>query len=110
MSKVKYTDPIKFLKGKISKEDETIYKEMYGDAFTSKINHPRDLNQIPYTAEELERQNRFKTAQTNAATELANAAKKAAAFARWKALRGTKNAFKTLRGMVIAEEYAKLTA
>ena len=108
MSKVKFDDPVLSLRGKICKHANTIYKEMYGEHFTSRI---CNLRTNPYDEDELALQAMFKQAVTNAKAELAVEATKAEAQKRFMAQKKTsKKPFKTLRGMVIAEQYAILKA
>ena len=101
MSQVKLEAPFQHFKGKICKHTQIIYKEMNGNKFTSQICHPRNK---PFTAEELARQTKFKTAALSARTILADQTQRAAAEAEFKA----QNKYNTLYGYVFAQEYAKL--
>lgn len=105
MAKPIFDDPVKALRGKICRHSETIFKQMYGDSFTSKICNPRTK---PFSADEQARQTKFKTAHTNALAILADPQQKATAEERFYAQKGQKGAYKTLIGMLVAEEYAKL--
>ena len=101
MSQVKYETPFKAFRGKICKHTDIIYKKMGNTAFTSQICNPRTK---PFSAEELARQDKFKTAATTVRTILADATQRAAAEAGFKA----QSKYTTLYGFVFAREYAKL--
>lgn len=105
MSKIKLEVPFQQFRGKVCKHSQIIFKQMYGTKFTSQICNPRTK---PFTADEQARQTKFKTAHTNALAILADPQQKATAEERFYAQKGQKGAYKTLTGMLVAEEYAKL--
>ena len=101
MSKINLEAPFTAFRGKICKHSKIIFAQRKGTQYTSQICNPRTK---AYSAEELARQAKFKSALTNANTALADATQKAAyetAFA-------GQSKYKSLRGYVIAMEYAKL--
>lgn len=108
MSKVIYDDPVKALKGRICTHTDVIYKEMYGTKFTSKICNPRDLSELPFSDEELQRQSKFKTAHQNALDIRKDSEKFKAARKRFVEQKRKGGKYKTVLGMLIAEEYSKL--
>lgn len=110
MSKVKYDDPVKSLKGKICKHSETIYKEMYGTNFTTKICNPRDLKISPYTEKEVTVHNLFKQARAAADAIMADSEQKAEAIKRFLKQKNESGKYATPRGMLIAEQFALLKA
>ena len=101
MSSIKLEAPFQAFRGKICKHSKIIFAQRKGTNYTSQICNPRTK---AYSAEELARQQKFATALTNANTALADATQKAAYEAAFKA----QSKYKTLRGFVIAQEYAKL--
>ena len=101
MSKINLEAPFQSFRGKICKHSKIIFAQRGQTQYTSQICNPRTK---AYSAEELARQATFKTALTNASTALADATQKTAyetAFA-------GQSKYKSLRGYVIAMEYAKL--
>ncbi len=101
MSKINLEAPFTAFRGKICKHSKIIFAQRGDTQYTSQICNPRTK---AYSAEELARQAKFKTALANASTALADATQKAAyetAFA-------GQSKYKSLRGYVIAMEYAKL--
>ena len=101
MSKINLEATFQSFRGKICKHSKIIFAQRKGTQYTSQICNPRTK---AYSAEELARQAKFKTALTNASSALADATQKAAyetAFA-------GQSKYKSLRGYVIAMEYAKL--
>ena len=101
MSKINLEAPFQSFRGKICKHSKISFAQRKGTQYTSQICNPRTK---AYSAEELARQAKFKSALTNANTALADATQKAAyetAFA-------GQSKYKSLRGYVIAMEYAKL--
>jgi len=101
MSLFKLEVPFRALRGKICRHSKIIFAQRKGTNYTSQICHPRTK---PFSADELARQTKFATAIANAGTAMADPAQLAAyqtAFAKQKR-------YKTLRGYVIAQEYAKL--
>lgn len=110
MSKVVYEDPVKHLKGKVCKHSTTIYKEMYGTDFTTRICNPRNMTNNPFSADELARQELFKQARAAADAILADDAQRKTATERFNKQKSNPKGYKTLRGMLIAEEYANLKA
>ena len=101
MSKYNLEVPFTAFKGKICKHSKIIFAQRGQTQYTSQICNPRTK---AYSEEELARQNKFKTALTNANTALADATQKAAYETAFKA----QSKYKTLRGYVIAKEYEKL--
>ena len=101
MSSIKLEAPFQTFRGKICKHSKIIFAQRKGTNYTSQICNPRTK---AYSEEELARQQKFATALTNANTALADATQKAAYEAAFKA----QSKYKTLRGFVIAQEYAKL--
>ena len=101
MSSIKLEAPFQAFRGKICKHSKIIFAQRGGTQYTSQICNPRTK---AYSEEELARQNKFKTALTNANTALADATQKAAYETAFKA----QSKYKTLRGYVIAMEYAKI--
>ena len=102
MSSIKLEAPFQAFRGKICKHSKIIFAQRKGTNYTSQICNPRTK---AYSAEELARQQKFATALTNANTALADATQKAAYEAAFKA----QSKYKTLRGFVIAQEYARLS-
>jgi hypothetical protein len=101
MSNIKLEAPFTAFRGKICKHSKIIFAQRGQTQYTSQICNPRTK---AFSEAELARQNKFKTAITNANTALADATQRAAyetAFA-------GQNKYKSLRGYVIAQEYAKL--
>ena len=101
MSSIKLEAPFQAFRGKICKHSKIIFAQRGQTQYTSQICNPRTK---VYSEEELARQNKFKTALTNANTALADATQKAAYETAFKA----QSKYKTLRGYVIAMEYAKI--
>ena len=101
MSSIKLEAPFQAFRGKICKHSKIIFAQRGQTQYTSQICNPRTK---AYSEEELARQNKFKTALTNASTALADATQKAAYETAFKA----QNKYKSLRGYVIAMEYAKI--
>ena len=99
MSKIKLEAPFRQFRGKICKHSDIIYKEMYGETFTSQICKP-------YTGEpsaaQIAQRERFAQAKANVqalSSEEVQAYK--AAFAK-------QRKYKTLQGYMLAQEMAKL--
>ena len=103
MSKINLEAPFQAFRGKICKHSKIIFVKRGDTSFTSQICNPRTKE---YSADELARQNKFKTAVTNANTALADPTEKATYEAAFKA----QSKYKSLRGYVIAMEYQKLGA
>lgn len=101
MSKINLEAPFQSFRGKICKHSKIIFAQRGDTQYTSQICNPRTK---AYSAEELARQAKFKTALTNANTALADSTQKAAYETAFKA----QNKYKSLRGYVIAKEYEKL--
>ena len=101
MSSIKLEAPFQAFRGKICKHSKIIFAQRGQTQYTSQICNPRTK---AYSAEELARQQKFATALTNANTALADATQKAAYETAFKA----QSKYKTLRGYVIAMEYAKI--
>ena len=101
MSSIKLEAPFQAFRGKICKHSKIIFAQRGQTQYTSQICNPRTK---PYSATEVARQQKFATALTNANTALADATQKAAYETAFKA----QSKYKTLRGYVIAQEYAKL--
>ena len=101
MSSIKLEAPFQAFRGKICKHSKIIFAQRGQTQYTSQICNPRTK---AYSEEELARQQKFATALTNANTALADATQKAAYETAFKA----QSKYKTLRGYVIAMEYAKI--
>ena len=101
MSQIKLEAPFKSFRGKICKHSDIIYKKIRQTNYTSQICNPRTK---PYTAAEIARQEKFKTASAAARAILADADQRATAEADFKA----QSKYQTLLGFLIAQEYAKL--
>lgn len=102
MSKIVPMDLIKSIRGKICGHSD-IYFQMRGQRIcTGKICQPRDITVKPYSAEELERHNKFRSVIT--AIKLLTAEQKAAYLTDFQ----KQSKYKTLRGYIFAKEYAKL--
>ncbi len=101
MSKINLEAPFNSFQGKVCKHSKIIYKKVRQTAYTSQICNPR---QSAYSAAELEHQTKFRNAIAAAGTALADPTQRAqytAAFAK-------QSKYQTLRGYVVAQEYAKL--
>ena len=99
MSKIKLEAPFRQFRGKICKHSDIIYKEMYGETFTSQICNP--YRGDPSAAQIAQRE-RFTQAKANVqalSSEEVQAYK--AAFAK-------QRKYKTLQGYMLAQEMAKL--
>ena len=101
MSKIKLEDPIKELRGKICKHSDTIYKQVYNTRFTSRICNPYKGD--PTTAQ-LAGRTKFKSSITAVNAIMADADQRATALAEFK----KQSKYPSLRGFLIAKEYAKL--
>ena len=101
MSKINLEAPFTAFRGKICKHSKIIFAQRGQTQYTSQICNPRTK---AYSEEEIARQGKFKQAVVNANAALADATQKAAYEAEYKA----QSKYKTLRGYVIAMEYAKL--
>ena len=101
MSQIKLEAPFTSFQGKICKHSNIIYKKMRDTQFTSQICHPRTK---PYSAAELERQAKFRSAAAATKTALADTTQRATYEAAFKA----QTKYTTLYGYVLAQEYAKL--
>ncbi len=101
MSKIKLEAPFRAFRGKICKHSDIIYKKLRQTNYTSQICNPRTK---PFTTAEVARHTKFKNAVMQANTILADPTQRATyqdAFEK-------QNKYSTLRGYVIAQEYAKL--
>ena len=101
MSQIKLEAPFTSFRGKICKHSDIIFKEMYGETFTSQICNPRTK---PYSQAELDRQDLFRQASVATKTALADPSTRATYEAEFKA----QTKYKSLYGYVHAKEYAKL--
>ena len=101
MSKINLEAPFTAFRGKICKHSKIIFAQRGQTQYTSQICNPRTK---AYSEEEIARQGKFRTAVSNANTALADATQKAAYETEYKA----QSKYKSLRGYVIAKEYAKL--
>ena len=101
MSKINLEAPFQSFRGKICKHSKIIFAQRGQTQYTSQICNPRTK---AYSAEELARQTKFKTALTNASTALADATQRAEYETAYEA----QTKYKSLRGYVIAKEYEKL--
>ncbi len=101
MSKIKLEAPFRQFRGKICKHSDIIFKEMYGETFTSQICNPRTK---PFSEAELARQEKFR--QASAATKIAMA--DTSTRAPYEAEFKEQKKYKTLYGYIFAKEMAKL--
>ena len=101
MSQIKLEAPFTAFRGKICKHSKIIYAQRGGTQYTSQICNPRTK---AFSEAELARQQKFATAQANAKAAMADATQKAAYEAAFKG----QSKYKSLRGYVLAMEYAKL--
>ena len=101
MSKIKLEAPFRQFRGKICKHSDIIFKEMYGETFTSQICNPRTK---PYSQAELDRQDLFRQASVATKTALADPSTRATYEAEFKA----QTKYKSLHGYMMAQEMAKL--
>ena len=102
MSSIKLEAPFNSFRGKICSHSKIIYAKRGQTQYTSQICNPRTK---PMSAAELARQAKFSTAIANAATALETPETKATYEAAFK----KQKKYSTLRGYVIAEEYAKIS-
>ncbi len=101
MSKINLEAPFRAFRGKICKHSKIIFAQRGDTQYTSQICNPRTK---AFSEAEIARQNKFKTAVANANTALADSTQKAEYETAYKA----QSKYKSLRGYVIAMEYAKL--
>ena len=101
MSKINLEAPFQSFRGKICKHSKIIFAQRGQTQYTSQICNPRTK---AYSEEEIARQGKFKQAVVNANAALADSTQKAA----YEEAFGKQSKHKTLRGYVIAMEYAKL--
>ena len=101
MSKINLEAPFQSFRGKICKHSKIIFAQRGQTQYTSQICNPRTK---AYSEEEIARQGKFKQAVVNANAALADSTQKAA----YEEALGKQSKHKTLRGYVIAMEYAKL--
>ena len=99
MSKIKLEAPFRQFRGKICKHSDIIYKEMYGETFTSQICNP-------YTGDPSEAQiaQRERFAQAKANVQALSSEEVQA----YKAAFVKQRKYKTLQGYMLAQEMAKL--
>ena len=99
MSKIKLEAPFRQFRGKICKHSDIIFKEMYGETFTSQICNP-------YTGEPSTAQ---KAQQTKMATASANVkALTPEQVTAYKEAFKKQTKYKSLNGYMMAQEMAKL--
>ena len=103
MSSIKLEAPFQAFRGKICKHSKIIFAQRKGTNYTSQICNPRTK---AYSAEELARQSRFRTAAAATKTALADPTTRATYEADFKA----QDKYQTLYGYVLAQEYAKLNS
>ena len=101
MSKIKLEAPFRAFRGKICKHSEIIYKRVGNTQFTSQICNPRTSD---FSEEERTRQNRFRLAVAATKDILLDDTLRATATLEFKA----QSKYTTLRGYIVAREYAKL--
>ncbi len=101
MSKIKLETPFKAFRGKICSHSDIIYAKRGKTLYTTQICNPRTK---PFSAEETARQNKFSLAVAATNTILADAEQRATYEAAFK----KQDKYSTLRGYIIAQEYAKL--
>lgn len=102
MARYKPIDMVKEFHGKICKHSDTYFQKRGRTLCTGRICEPRDLEEKPYSAEELAVCSKFQ--QTIAAIEGLSSEQKAeyaTAFA-------SQKKYTTLRGFMFAKEYEKL--
>lgn len=101
MSKINLEAPFMDFRGKVCKHSKIIFKKVRQTNFTSQICNPRTK---AFSAEELARQSKFRSAAVAAKTALADPTTRATYEAGFK----TQTKYQTLFGYVLAQEYAKL--
>ena len=99
MSKINLEAPFRSFRGKICKHSKIIYAQRGDTQYTSQLCHPRTK---PFSADELARQTKFASAIA------AVAALDNTAIATYTTAFKKQSKYKTLRGYMIAEEYAKI--
>ncbi len=102
MSKIIPMDLVKFMRGKLCGHSDIYFQKRGRHICTGKLCEKRDLSAKPYSSDELSRQNKFRSAVS--AVKSLTAEQKAAYAAEFQ--KQTKYA--TLRGYMMAQEYAKL--
>ncbi len=100
MSKIKLEAPFQQFRGKICKHSDIIFKQMYGETFTSQICNP--YKGEPSAAQIAQRQ-KFATAFANMQ---ALTTQQIADYE--KAFKANSGKYKTLSGYILAQEMAKL--
>ena len=103
MSSIKLEAPFQAFRGKICKHSKIIFAQRKGTNYTSQICNPRTK---AFSAAELARQAKFASAIANANTAMADAEQLAAYQTEF----AKQTKYTTLRGYVIAMEYAKIGA
>lgn len=102
MSKIIPMDLVKFMRGKLCGHSDIYFQKRGRHICTGKLCEKRDLSANPYSPDELNRQSKFRSAVS--AVKSLTAEQKAAYAAEFQ--KQTKYA--TLRGYMMAQEYAKL--
>lgn len=103
MSKIIPTDIIKSMRGKVCTHSDYFFQERNGSIFTGRRCNVRDLKKHPYSKEEIARQTLFRNA-IEAVNQLS-----AEDTAAYKKRFAAQRKYRTLRGFMVAQEYAKLT-
>ena len=99
MAQVVYEDPIHHLSGKICKHSDIIFKQMYGETFTSQICNP-------YTGEPSVAQQAQQTKMATASANVKALTPEQRAAYKEEFKKQTK--YKSLHGYMMAQELAKL--
>ena len=102
MSQIKLEAPFTAFRGKICKHSKIIFAQRGDTQYTSQVCNPRTK---AFSDAELARQTKFKQAVANANAALADATQKAAYEVEY----AKQAKYKSLRGYVIASEYARLS-
>ena len=113
MAKVIFDDPIAAIKGKISSKTKTVYK-VYSPTQTKYaylVCHPRDYTTHPVTQAEQKTRTLFTDAVSRCTAILADPTQKEVYNTAFQAhIHGKQPKYATLRGYIIATEYASLKA
>lgn len=103
MAKITPMDLVKSMSGKICQHSDISFAQRGETIYTQKRCNQRDLDENPYSQAEIERQTKFATALENVkALSTEQIADYKAAFKK------NPGKYTTLRGYMIAQEYAKL--
>lgn len=103
MSKIVPMDLINVMQGKVCEHSDFYFQKRNGQIYTGRICEPRNLQTNPYSADELARQEKFRS--TRAAMANLTDEQKAA----YKTAFQKQNKYQTLQGYIFAQEYKNLT-